>query len=240
MISSTASPVSRRSRAISSRIWSWTVTSSAVVGSSAISSFGPQASAIAIITRCRSPPESSCGYCASRRSGAPMPTCRSTSTSRSRKAPRRRSVWRRSASASCQPTLKAGLRLVIGSWKIMPISRPRMAFSVRRSARARSRPRNRMAPLAIRVGGSGSRRRTDMAVTLLPQPDSPTSPSTSPGPMANETSSTRRTGPASVATSSVRPSTPRSGATASAAVAGRSSVLSKGAARRYLPSFTQT
>ena len=79
-----------------------------------------------------------------------------------------------------------------------------------------------------------------MAVTLLPQPNSPTSPSTSPGPMVNETSSTRRTGPASVATSSVRPSTPRSGATASAAVAGRSSVLSKGAARRYLPSFTQT
>ena len=40
----------------------WIVTSSAVVGSSAISSFGSQASAIAIITRCRMPPESWCGY----------------------------------------------------------------------------------------------------------------------------------------------------------------------------------
>ena len=75
-----------------------------------------------------------------------------------------------------------------------------------------------------------------MAVTLLPQPDSPTSPSTSPGPSANETSSTSRTGPLSVATSSVRPSMLRS---AAAAVAGRSSVLSKGGARRYLPSVAQ-
>jgi hypothetical protein len=37
------------------------VTSSAVVGSSAISSFGPQASAMAIIARWRMPPDSLCG-----------------------------------------------------------------------------------------------------------------------------------------------------------------------------------
>ena len=40
-----------------SRICAWIVTSSAVVGSSAISSFGWHDSAIAIITRCRMPPE---------------------------------------------------------------------------------------------------------------------------------------------------------------------------------------
>ena len=51
---------SRMSR-IRSRIPAWVVTSSAVVGSSAISTFGSQASAIAIITRCRIPPESWCG-----------------------------------------------------------------------------------------------------------------------------------------------------------------------------------
>ncbi len=45
----------------SSRIWAWMVTSSAVVGSSAISSFGLQASAMAIITRWRMPPENRCG-----------------------------------------------------------------------------------------------------------------------------------------------------------------------------------
>ena len=42
---------------ISSRICAWMVTSSAVVGSSAMMSFGLQAIAIAIITRWRMPPE---------------------------------------------------------------------------------------------------------------------------------------------------------------------------------------
>ena len=46
---------------MSSRICAWTVTSSAVVGSSAISSFGSLMSAIAIITRWRMPPENSWG-----------------------------------------------------------------------------------------------------------------------------------------------------------------------------------
>ena len=38
------------------------VTSSAVVASSAMSSFGLQARAIAMTTRCRMPPDSWCGY----------------------------------------------------------------------------------------------------------------------------------------------------------------------------------
>ena len=46
------------------RICACTVTSSAVVGSSAMMIFGSQASASAIIARCRMPPESSCGNCA--------------------------------------------------------------------------------------------------------------------------------------------------------------------------------
>ena len=49
------------SPARSSRICACTVTSSAVVGSSAISTSGSQASAMAIITRWRWPPDSSCG-----------------------------------------------------------------------------------------------------------------------------------------------------------------------------------
>ena len=43
-------------------ICAWMVTSSAVVGSSAMSSLGWQHSAMAIITRWRMPPDSSCGY----------------------------------------------------------------------------------------------------------------------------------------------------------------------------------
>ena len=48
-------------RASRCRIWSWIVTSSAVVGSSQRSNCGSLASAIAIRMRWRSPPESSCG-----------------------------------------------------------------------------------------------------------------------------------------------------------------------------------
>ena len=56
-----AAPVRALSSSISFRICAWMVTSSAVVGSSAIRSFGSQASAIAIITRWRMPPENWCG-----------------------------------------------------------------------------------------------------------------------------------------------------------------------------------
>ena len=40
----------------------WTVTSRAVVASSAISRSGSQASAVAIMIRCFMPPENWCGY----------------------------------------------------------------------------------------------------------------------------------------------------------------------------------
>ena len=56
-----AVPASRCSVRIRSRICAWIVTSRAVVGSSAIRRRGSQASAIAIIARCRIPPESLCG-----------------------------------------------------------------------------------------------------------------------------------------------------------------------------------
>ncbi len=56
------------------------VTSRAVVGSSHRISDGSQDSAIAIITRCRMPPENSCGNERYRRSGSGMPTRRISST----------------------------------------------------------------------------------------------------------------------------------------------------------------
>ena len=53
--------VVEQSESSSSRICACTITSSAVVGSSASSTFGSQASAIAIAARWRMPPENSCG-----------------------------------------------------------------------------------------------------------------------------------------------------------------------------------
>ena len=61
MISTTAESNSRCRLPISSRIWAWMVTSSAVVGSSAISTSGLHEMPIAIITRWRMPPENWCG-----------------------------------------------------------------------------------------------------------------------------------------------------------------------------------
>ena len=64
-------------------ICAWTVTSSAVVGSSAISRSGSLATAMAIITRWRMPPENSCGILRMRRSGCGTATSRSSSIARS-------------------------------------------------------------------------------------------------------------------------------------------------------------
>ena len=65
------SPMSRCRSASSCNTCACTMTSSAVVGSSAITSFGSHASAIAIITRCFWPPENSWGKSSARRDGSP-------------------------------------------------------------------------------------------------------------------------------------------------------------------------
>ena len=82
----TASAMSRSvtSWRSSARICACTVTSSAVVGSSAISSFGSQASAMAIMARWRMPPDNSCGYWRRRRGTSVMRTCSSSSAARAR------------------------------------------------------------------------------------------------------------------------------------------------------------
>ena len=72
------------SLSISSMICAWIVTSSAVVGSSAIRMAGLHDSAIAIIARCRIPPENWCGKSSTRDSGFGIPTCFSSSTARRR------------------------------------------------------------------------------------------------------------------------------------------------------------
>ncbi len=105
VIMTTASPRSSWIRASSSRICACTVTSSAVVGSSAMSSSGSQASAMAIITRWRMPPENWCGYSPARRRGSGMPTSASASTARSRAAARRDRKCTRWCSAICSPTV---------------------------------------------------------------------------------------------------------------------------------------
>ena len=127
-------------------IWAWIVTSRAVVGSSAMSSFGWQARAMAIITRWRMPPESSCGYWSTRFSGEGMPTRRSISTAFSRACAFFMPWWMRSVSMIWWPTVKTGFRELSASWKTMATSLPRtfcISFSGRRS---RSLPAKRISP----------------------------------------------------------------------------------------------
>ena len=135
-----------RSESIRSRICAWMVTSSAVVGSSAISSFGSHARAMAIITRWRSPPESWCGYCWSRSSGRGMPTRLSTSTALSSASFLVAPLWILTGSAIWRPMVQVGLSEVIGSWKIIAISLPRTRRICRSSRPTRSRPLSRTAP----------------------------------------------------------------------------------------------
>ena len=98
-----AAPVSARASASTSRIWAWTVTSSAVVGSSAMITFGSFAIAIAMTTRCRIPPENSCGNDRARSAAFGIPTRSSSSTARFRATSRSSSWWIRSASTIWLP-----------------------------------------------------------------------------------------------------------------------------------------
>ncbi|MNI66259.1 hypothetical protein D3C73_1218120 [compost metagenome] len=82
VIITTAAPVSSCAVCRTSSTCAWMVTSNAVVGSSAISTRGSLAIAMAIITRCRIPPENSCGKAFSRSLGLGMPTMRKRSTAR--------------------------------------------------------------------------------------------------------------------------------------------------------------
>ena len=98
--------------------------------------------------------------------------------------------WSWIASTIWLPMVWTGLNEVIGSWKTSAISPPRIAAHLRgrRLAAARGRPRwpcrrvgwSRIWPSTIRPGRS-TIRRIERAVTLLPQPLSPTMPSVLPG-----------------------------------------------------------
>src|SRR5919198_813657 len=121
-----------------------------------------------------------------------------------------------SASRIWRPIVKTGLSDVIGSWKIIAISRPRIERSARSLWRIRSRPSNNARPDSTRpLRASSPRIASD--VTLLPQPDSPTIPSVSPGAMSNEMPLTACTVPRLVQKRTWRSSTERSASLATGA-----------------------
>jgi hypothetical protein len=67
----------------------------------------------------------------------------------------------------------------MGSWKIMEIFPPRISLISGRDFNKRSSPSKRISPV-VWDGGDGFSRMIERAVTLLPEPDSPTNPKVSP------------------------------------------------------------
>jgi hypothetical protein len=82
VIMMTLAPVASLAVWSTSRTWACTVTSSAVLGSSAMSRSGSLAIAIAMTARWRMPPEYSWGYARARCGAFGMPTRSSSSTAR--------------------------------------------------------------------------------------------------------------------------------------------------------------
>ena len=198
---------SARSERMRSRICAWTVTSSAVVGSSAMSSCGSHASAMAIMARWRIPPENACGYSSARRRASGIPTRSSISTARAMAAARETERCARTARAIWLPTVNAGLRLVIGSWKIIEIWSPRTRRISSSGSPTSSRPSKPIEPAATRPNPFGMRPITASDDTVLPEPLSPTNPSVSPRPMWKATSSTTGSQPFGPANSTRKPAT---------------------------------
>ena len=162
-----------------------TITSSAVVGSSAISSRGSQASASADEHALALAAGELVGVVAAR--GAPAG--RRARAARRRAPTRRRRA--RSASAAriaspiWRPTRCTGLSVCSAPWKTI-------ASSVQRTARRRpgfivstSSPSSRTEP--VTCAPRGSRRSSAPASDDLPQPDSPARPSVSPTPRSRST-----------------------------------------------------
>ena len=208
VIRSSAVSKFRRRSARMRRIWASTITSSAVVGSSAIRAFGFSTSASAIMMRCRMPPENSCGYCLNRVGGMPIPA----SVSRARL---RISSSSMPGSCVCRTSRKwlsivtSGSRRVIGSWKMRPSSGPRIDRSSASSSPSRFWPRRTTSPLV--AAPSGRRPMIARPSVDLPDPDSPTRPRVSPARISREMPSTARTGRSSVPYQTWRSRTDRTG-----------------------------
>ena len=180
------------------------VTSRAVVGSSAISRSGWHATAMAIIARCLIPPLSSSGYFLRVPAGSGILTCLSSWTAFSlalslsalplRFGPAKTS-WTSKVSMICSPIVRTGFRNVLGSWNTIAILAP-LTFRISDSDFwSRFSPCSRISPSSIFPGGSGIRRMRERAVTDLPEPVSPTSPSVSPSMISRSTPSRAFTTP---------------------------------------------
>ena len=130
---------------------------------------GSTASALAMAMRWRCPPENWLGRPS--RASPDSPTRSMSSLQRSSRFPASTRRWTRSSSRSTWRTLMRGLSDEYGSWKTIWMARRSSALRLGPS----SRPSKRTVPA---VGTNWPT--MHLATVVLPHPDSPTSPSTSP------------------------------------------------------------
>ena len=188
---------------------SWTVTSRAEVGSSAMMRSGSGTIIIAIMTRWPMPPEISCGQASNTYRGSRIRTASSMASARSCASRRDTPACTRKASTICSPTVMTGFSENLGSCRIIEIRLPRSARRSASPARRRSTPskescRADMRPLRAK---RPSRARP---VCDFPDPDSPTIPNFS-RPSVKSTSRTATTAPRGVSNVTLSPSTISSG-----------------------------
>ena len=101
------------------------------------------------------------------------------------------------ASTIWSPRRMTGLSELIAPCGTSAMSRSRVCRSSASPIVSRSLPSSDTRPPTIRAGGRVSRI-SAIAIVVLPEPDSPMSPSRSPGRSANETSLTAFAGPSGV------------------------------------------
>ena len=116
-----------------------------------------------------------------------MPTCVNSSSVRARAICPLMPLCRSRISPICASIVCSGLSEVIGSWKMIEMSLPRISRISLSAAVSSSRPRKRMLPEGCEALGYGNSFRIDNALTDFPEPDSPTSATHSPRLMENET-----------------------------------------------------
>ena len=185
---------------------------------------GPEASARAIATRWRWPPESWAGR--RRNQSGSRPTSASSSRTRSRSAMGRPPRTTVSGSATISSREWNGLRLSLGSWNTICAAPGGSAWRSRRAAVIR-RPANSTSPRSGR-----SRPTRIRASVVLPEPDSPTTAIVSPAAISR--SMPRRARTTVVPAASERRvnvfSTPRQTAIAPSVAAAGGNAVSRGAA----------
>ena len=162
---------------IKSRICSCTVTSKAVVGSSAINRSGFVSKVVAIIARCLMPPESSKEYPSILLSGSGILTARNISTQRSLASFLFSLLCCLKTPDICSPIVMYGFSELIGSWNIIATSLPLILFNSLSGSPSISLFLKITLPVATPFGSSRPIR--ESTVWLLPEPDSPTIPKTS-------------------------------------------------------------